>query len=447
MRKILFILGVLVLWLPASALEITRLQLTQCEKDALAASPELKQYGALADAAESSYKATRTALYPTLTLDAKGSWDSEVPSLQISAGNMDFGDNWGYSAGPTLNYVLFDNGARSGQSKSARASADAKAQEAAFARKQILLQTRQAYFAVQAGLEQLNLLYGQLAVARKQFADIESSFKAGAKSKLDVFIARKQMLRAESNIAAARGRLGADLRTLFKLTGTDYGINPAYPLDARLTKARLDGEVTALIQTDSLADSLRVMDGYKNNSFDENSPRLAALESMSRYYEYLADSYQAGLYPRLSVHGGAYFEYPNGPIREHIFLGRAGAAFSMPLFENGKTRRQSEAKQHEARAAQYQREDVQNTLEKMFYSSKDELYALSLQEQTTRRMIEDAAQSAGLTYEAYQAGAATFFDVDNANLGLLESQISLAEIQTRQLYHLAVLNSLGKENL
>ena len=43
----------------------------------------------------------------------------------------------------------------------------------------------------------------------------------------------------------------------------------------------------------------------------------------------------------------------------------------------------------------------------MFYSAKDALYALSLQEELTRQIIDDAAQTARLTYESYKAGAAT----------------------------------------
>ena len=143
----------------------------------------------------------------------------------------ELGDNWGYSAGPTLNYVLFDAGARSGQSKSALSAAQSAQQEKVFAQKQILLQVRQAYFTVQNDLETLYFLNEQLAVADKQLADVQASFDAGAKSRLDVYMARQQQSQARADIAAARGSLGAHLRALFRLTGTDYGINAQYPLD------------------------------------------------------------------------------------------------------------------------------------------------------------------------------------------------------------------------
>lgn len=424
-----------------------RLTLAQCEADALASSPQLKQLQAQADAAQSSYKASRSVFYPTLTLDAQGSWVSEVPSLELGNMEHELGDNWGYSAGPTLNYVLFDAGARSGQSKSALSAAQSAQQEKVFAQKQILLQVRQAYFTVQNDLETLYFLNEQLAVADKQLADVQASFDAGAKSRLDVYMARQQQSQARADIAAARGSLGAHLRALFRLTGTDYGINAQYPLDGRLARASLDGETTAYLAADGLEQTLQGFAPYAASSFDENSPRLAALESMAQYYDYLADSYRASLYPRISLQGGAYFEYPNSMVKEHVFLGRAGAAVSLPLFEGGKNRRQADAERARARAAQYEKQDARLDLEKMFYSAKDALYALSLQEELTRQIINDAAQTARLTYESYKAGAATFFDVDRANLTLLQSRLALAQLQTQQLNHLAVIDSLGKENL
>ena len=424
-----------------------RLTLAQCEADALASSPQLKQLQAQADAAQSSYKASRSVFYPTLTLDAQGSWVSEVPSLELGNIEHELGDNWGYSAGPTLNYVLFDAGARSGQSKSALSAAQSAQQEKVFAQKQILLQVRQAYFTVQNDLETLYFLNEQLAVADKQLADVQASFDAGAKSRLDVYMARQQQSQVRADIAAARGSLGAHLRALFRLTGTDYGINAQYPLDGRLARASLDGETTAYLSADGLEQTLQGFAPYAASSFDENSPRLAALESMAQYYDYLADSYRASLYPRISLQGGAYFEYPNSMIKEHVFLGRAGAAVSLPLFEGGKNRRQADAERARARAAQYEKQDARLDLEKMFYSAKDALYALSLQEELTRQIINDAAQTARLTYESYKAGAATFFDVDRANLTLLQSRLALAQLQTQQLNHLAVIDSLGKENL
>ena len=428
-------------------LDVSSLSLANCEQDALKSSAHLQDLQAQVRAARAQQKGAAASLYPSVSLDAKGSWVSNVPTLTLGNSKLQFGDNWGYSIGPTASYVLFDNGGRSSLSKSVAKMASAQEQAYEFARKQILLQVRQAYFAVQQQLQHLVLLNGQLEVVQKQLADVQSAYKAGAKSKLDITIAQKQVLKTQAAMSAARSNLAGDLRTLFELTGTDYGINPTYPTDKRLIKANYPGNTSAVLATDSLGSTLGQFLPYGQSEFDENSPKLAALDEMAQYYAYLADSYKASLYPRLALQGGAYFEYPNGAIREHVFLGRAGATVSLPLFEGGKNRRQAQAQQEMAHAKRFEKQDAKETLTALFLSAKDRLYGLQIQEGLLRDMIKQTSEAARLTYQAYKAGAVTFFEVDRANLDLLDSQLSLADVQVEELNQLAILNSLSKETL
>lgn len=438
----------LLILLTAGAVQAAEpLSLRQCETDALQSSAQLKELQARADSARAEAQASAASLYPSLSLDAKGSWVSDIPRLTLGNTSLDFGDNWGYAAGPTLSYVLFDKGGRSSVRRAAQRAWSAREQEAAFARKQILLQVRQAYFQVQYLLQHLVLLSGQLDVGRKQLTDVLSAYQAGTKSQLDVSMAQKQVLQTQASISNARGHLAKQLRNLFQLTGTDYGIDPVYPTDVRLQNAQLDGHTTAVLQTDALDTTLQQFRPYQQDEFDDNSPKLAALQDMAHYYQYLSASYQAALYPRVSISGGAYLEYPNGALREHVFLGRAGAAVSVPLFEGGQDRRRAQAQQALADATRYSLQDTRETLQTLFYTAQDRLYALSVQEETLRRMIEEAQKAARLTYQAYQAGAVTFFEVERANLALLESRLALADVQVESLNHLAVLHSLSKENI
>jgi len=447
MRKLF---GLFVLFIITTGLygaEVSFLSLAQCERDALNSSAQLQALQAQVLASRAQEKSVSSSLYPSLSLDAKGMWVSEVPTLKFGGQELKFGDTWGYSVGPTASWVLFDNGARSSLKKSASKAASAQEQSYEFARKQILLQVQQAYFSVQQLLQRLVLLNGQLEVAQKQLDDVQSAYKAGAKSKLDVSIARKQVLKTQTAMSGARSALAGQLRALFKLTGTDYGIVPSYPTDKRLVNAKEENKTSAVLDTDPLENTLQLFRPYSQSEFDENSPKLAALEEMARYYNYLADSYKDALYPRVALQGGAYFEYPNGAIREHVFLGRAGAAVSMPLFEGGKDRQQAKAQKELSRAKTYEKQDARETLTALFLAAKDRLYGLQVQENLLKDMIKQTGETARLTYQAYKAGAVTFFEVDRANLDLLESQLSLADVQVEQLNQLAILNSLGKETL
>ena len=428
-------------------MNVSSLSLADCERDALKSSAQLQSLEAQVRSSRAQEKSVSSSLYPSLSLDARGSWVSEVPTLNFGGQELKFGDNWGYSVGPTASWVLFDNGTRSSLKKSASKAACAQEQSYEFVRKQILLQVRQSYFSVQQLLQQLVLLNGQLEVTQKQLSDVQSAYKVGAKSNLDVSIARKQVLKTQTAMSGARSALAGQLRTLFKLTGTDYGIDPSYPTDKRLINAKQAGKTSAVLDTDPLENTLQLFRPYSESEFDENSPKLAALDEMAQYYDYLSDSYKSSLYPRVALQGGAYFEYPNGAIREHVFLGRAGAAVSIPLFEGGKDRQQAKAQKELARAKTYEKQDAQETLTALFLSAKDRLYGLQVQEKLLNDTIKQTSETARLTYQAYKAGAVTFFEVDRANLDLLESQLSLADVQVEQLNQLAILNSLSKETL
>ncbi len=424
--------------------EVKELSLSLCEDSALSFSPELKSKAAAKEAAYLSYESSLSSLYPSLSLDAKGSWVSQVPELELGPVKMEYGDNWGYSAGPTLGYVLFDNGGRKDYSKSAFSAYKAKEQEYEFAKRSVLLDVRRAYFTVQQDLQRMYFMNEQLKVARKQLADIQSAFNAGAKSNIDVYMARKQKLRAEINIASARGVLGAHLRDLFSLTGDDYGIDPAFPLDWRIKAEKGENAPSSIIKAEDLEVTLKSLSSVGDYDFDTELPALAALGDMAGYYENLANSLSSSLYPSLSLSAGAYMEYPNGPIHESVFNGRAGLAFKLPLFEGGKSRKAAQANLRQAQAAKYDKDALFEDLSRLFYSSKSLLYPLSLQEKLTKNMIADSAKTAELTYQAYKAGSVTFLEVDNANLALLESRIALTDIYTERLNRLAVMDNLGR---
>ena len=83
-------------------------------------------------------------------------------------------------------------------------------------------------------------------------------------------------------------------------------------------------------------------------------------------------------------------------------------------------------------------------MEALFASAQDSLSALDIEMDLAKQLSDKAAQAASLTYQAYNAGAVTFLEVDDANLSALQSKLMLNELNIRRLNGLAVLDSLGK---
>ncbi|MDD5022522.1 MAG: TolC family protein [Endomicrobiaceae bacterium] len=424
--------------------DIIKLPLETVEKQALANSPKIKQPESLMQSQQAAYESEDSYLYPSLTLDARGGWVSEIPSLKLAGNSLKFGDNWSYSAGPTLQYTLFDKNRRKNKSKSSLSAYESQKQELESAKKQILLQARQAYFKIQRDLEKIYFLSEYLNLTQKQLKDINSAFKIGNKNKLDVIMAEKQFIRAKLNISNARAALSQDLSELFKITVDNFSIDARYPLDYRIDPNLLDGETSSLIEFDSLDNTLAKFVSFENFTFDENQAKLLSYDKLINSYKYLSDSFKSGLYPRINLSGGAYFEYPNGPITEDIFLGRVNASLSMPLFEKSRTKKQSEAQKNMADSVIYRKQDMQEQLESIFDFSKTRLYSLNIENTLIEKMINDAKDGVKLTYNAYNAGSVTFLEVQNANIDLLSAQTDLANLKIEKLNCLAIMDNLGK---
>lgn len=422
------------------------LSLSQCEGAALNNSPEIKMLESDAKSAKQNYISALAPSRPSVNLIGTGGWVSQIPDISLGAQSFEFGDNWSYSAGPVLEYTLFDKGAITAAAAAGKAAWQSKESELEFARKNIITDVRLAYFSVQRDLERIFFLTKQLEVADKQYKDVLNSYKAGAKAELDVTMAHKQVLKAQADISAARASLGASLRNLFQLTGNNFGVDPSYPGDWRAPSPAALPAPSSVIKADGVEETLFVLQKYKTYVFDAQSPRLASFDKISEYYQKMSESYSASLWPQLSLRAGAYFEYPNGPVREHIFLGRTSAGIKMPLFESGKSRAKAEAQKLSSLSALYQKEKIKDELQNIFYTSKDRALSLETDAQIAKLLVSDSEKASALTYRSYTAGTVTFLEVDNANLTLLKNRISLAEINIERLSRLAVMAGLGREN-
>jgi len=424
--------------------EIIKLDVETVEKQALEYSPKIKQIQSAIQAQNYGAESFEAYLYPLISLDAKGGWVSQIPELSMGMTKLKFGDNWSYSAGPTVQYTLFDNNRRKDRIKSETAILNSKKHELESAKKQVLLETRRSYFKIQRDLEKIYFLFEYMKLTQKQLKDINSAFTSGAKSKRDVIMAEKQFIKSKISISAARAVLSQDLSELFKLTGTNFSINPDYPSDYRTAPEELDGTASSLIEFDSPDKTLERFISASDLNFDSEQSKLLSYDELIKSYEYLSGYYKSELYPKINLAAGTYFEYPNGPITESVFQTRANAALSMPLFEKSKSKKLSQAQKSAAQSVAAQKEEMTETLKSLFDFSKSRLYSLKIETGLNEKMVDDSKTAVKLTYDAYNAGSVTFLEVQNANIDLLSAQTELSNLKIEKLNCLAVMDNLGK---
>ncbi|MBI5882050.1 MAG: TolC family protein [Elusimicrobia bacterium] len=434
---------------PALTAPELRMTLAEAVSSALADSPALRAAQAEEKAAASRGESRWGGLWPQLSLESSYRFSSEVPELTVVPGKtQSLGDHHNYSVGPSLNWTLWDQGARRQAWLSAVAAADARSQDSTLARRQVRLKTRLAYFQAQLALEQVRLLGDSLKLAQSQHGDVEKRREAGASSRLDSLQAHHEVLTRLRQFRQARSDLAAALRDLFMLTGRDPGLDLSLPLDGRmLMPLPADIEPASVaVFLDRLDGSLAELAAIEGWTIDASHPGVAALRDTARSAKFAANGTRAGLWPRLGLSARTSLEYPNGPVLEDFHQNAVGVSASMPLFEFGRTRREAEGLDRQALAAEERAEGSRRDLVRDWQKAKDQLLGLKAQKELCLKAAAEAHEAAGLTYESYKAGRVTFIEVQTANLRELEALVQTARTDAQSLVQLAAMASLsGKE--
>ena len=184
---------------------------------AFADRPDLMQRVAEIRSASARVKEARAAFYPTLHLNT-------TPNTQLLYGSQQ-ALPWTHTAGfygglsATLNWTLFDGGAR--RSNLARAEANVLATEAQanVARDQIANEVWAAYSDLHTAFRQRQAATALLEAANQSYAAALESYNYGVRTLLDVTAAQRTLAQAQSADVLARTQVLAALADLAFRTG------------------------------------------------------------------------------------------------------------------------------------------------------------------------------------------------------------------------------------
>ncbi|MDR1926438.1 MAG: TolC family protein [Endomicrobium sp.] len=425
------------------AKEIIVLTLQQCEKSALENSPTVKSLNYQLEAATKNLKAQKTFFYPSLTLDASCGYTAVIPTLSVMEFKQKLGNEWNYSAGPTVSYSLFDNGIRKSNYESIKNLCESKQEDLKWEKKNLVFNVRLQYFKIQSDLEKIYFLGQRLKLVLKQYKDISVGYKFGSKGELDLLMAERQVLSTRNQIISARSNVAKSLRTLFELTIDNFNIDPSFPTDYRLAGEKYITHATAVLKFDDIDISLNKFLQYESYNFDEKNPQVISLEKMQKHYENISESYNSQKWPLITFKAGGYYQYPNGPVMEGILQRNVILNFSMPLFETGGKKALSKAQEFAAQSVLAQKAQLLALLKTNFYNAKDRLSSIKRSEDLYIQMIKNNQKLAELTYISYKFGHTAFLEVQTSNFDLLQSQIYFVDLKIEKLALLVVLANLG----
>ena len=424
---------------------VFKMSLKEAEAKALDNSDKLKSLHETTNAAIEKSRAQFGRLLPQLNVSGYYQYDTYVPDVSLGVPNMpaiQFGSHNNYAAGPTLSYTLWDTGAERDAYRAAKLLAESNKEQELNARVQALFSVRASYSRLQLALEELNLLNSSLNLAKAQNHDIETNFRAGAASRLDLVDSRREVISYQLQFKQAQSEVESDFEDLLNLVQVQAPINYDRPGLSGLPETNL------VLKLDSLANSLAAVNRWPLNPPDDDQPELQSLSNLAQSSDEQAKSEWARLFPKLDVSASAMIQYPNEIVLQTIEQNAFTATLTMPLFDGNQTRHLVDSTRSDADSARFQREQAKRDLMTDFEKAMRELNNLKEQQRLATLDMQSSESAAKLYYRSYKAGKINLIDVQGANNRELMAKVNAARIDAQTLNEIYLIESIsGRDTL
>ena len=365
---------------------------------ALCNNPQTRAAWANARAAAAQLGSAQSAYLPTLNGSASISRDRNALT-----GNAATNQNLGLS----LNYLLFDFGARSAQTDAARATLEAANRNQDQSVNAVYLAVVQAYYQYFAAQAQLEALHEAEKSAQLSLNAADARFQAGTNTKADVLQAqtaysqaRLSSLRGEGGVRIAQGVLSNAMGMV-----ADQVVSLAPPTDQVLSKNLPDNVRELILQA------------------QQQRPDLQAAAAQLRVAQAQVRAAAAAGKPTVALTASSNYQ-DNGSLNGAG--SSVGVAVAMPLFSGFNTTYKVRAAEAQVAASQAQRAQVANQVALDVWRAWQTLATEAAALAATDDLINSAAASAQLALGRYRAGVGNILDV-------LSAQASLASARSQQV--------------
>ncbi|MGH8631716.1 MAG: TolC family protein [Burkholderiales bacterium] len=355
---------------------------------ALCRNPRTRETWANARIAAAQLGVARGAELPAL--------DADVSAQRAQTRNAGSDGQTQFSAGTTLNYVLFDFGAREASFESARQSLIAANWTHNATIQQVLFDTVDAYYRLFAATENVIATHAAEESARESFEAAQARLSAGRGTRADVLQAqtaysqaRLNRTRAEGDAAAARGTLASTLGF-----DADRALSLAPPPD--LASQALAREAVA-----RLIESAR-----------SRRPDLLAAQAQVHAAQSNARAIEAQGKPTISTFASVSASQNSSASDPRS--GAIGLTMSIPLFTGYRSTYQVRAAREQVESQIASRDRLASEIALDVWTSYQTLQTEGQAYETALDLVASAQESYRATLARYKAGVGTLIDVLNA---------------------------------
>jgi len=411
---------------PGQEQHVIRLTLEEAIDRAIAHAPRLRQLGARESAAERAVSEAQAGEKPQVELSAGYTRYSDVPEFVVATieGGTEalfpnIPDNARARVGAS--YPLYTGGRTGGEVEAARGEMRSAEDRLEAARRDLVLETREAYWGLVTSEQLVAVLAENLTAFEAHLVDARNRERFGLAARNEVLAveverdrAELDRLRAETSSRLAR----ANLARLLGL-GPEEMVEPAENLSPFAVSAE-DSE--ALV-------SLAL----------QNRPELSALRAQVAAAEARARVEKSTILPQVSVGAGYIYAHPNArylpPVAEWNDNWEVGVNMALNLFDGGRASAGEARARAEAEATRAELADLEERIRLEVLSALLEVENAEASVEVSGRALEAATESRRVAADRYREGVLLSSELLDAEVALLRAGLDRTQALAAQ--HLA----------
>jgi TolC family type I secretion outer membrane protein len=397
----------------------TPITLRQLVSFALQNSPQTRSTWLSARAAAAGVVSRRSAYYPQIDAQAQLGYSHTT----LGKGAFTF-DQFTFTPGATLNYLLFDLGGRSADVGEAEALLEAANLTHNVAIQDLVLRVEQAYYQYLSAKALVAADRETVRNAETAYQAAEERRNAGVATVADVLQAKTQLSQARLVLQQSEGQVA----TVRGALATSLGVPANLPVDV--------GELPEDLALRPIGEAVeKLIEQAQAQRPDLARARAQALAAASRQ-----SSIRSRGLPSLVLGAGASRNYFLDSCCVHGDTYSAAVTLRIPVFNGFRDSADLLQAREQARAAEADAQSVEQQIILQVWSSYQAVKTAELRIGTSRDLLASAQASAEVAQGRYKAGVGSILDLLTAQAALANARAQEVQARADWLVSVATLS-------
>ena len=412
------------------AQEPLRLTLDQALEIALSESNTIKIADMTVEKTGYAKKGSYAALYPNVSIS--GSYqrtlqkqvmvmDMGGQAMEIKVGRDNNINTSASASMPLVNAQLWES------LKLSSLDVELAVEQARSSKISMISQVKQAFYAVLLTQKSHEVVSGVYENARKNYEKTEQRFNVGKASEVEHLRAQVTMMNAEPNVSSAENAVLLATWQLKAIMGIDLGTEVEVVGDLNDYTNEM---LTPYVSEDDLSSNSTLMQLDIQNRMLESTIRMQKKQYLPTLAASINYNYSAMGDDKLSW-------FPSST---------AALSLSIPVFDGFQKRYSIKQSKVSKNMLELQREDTERNLRIAIRNYNDQMALCIKNYQAANATVEVAQKSYDISEKMYEVGKATLVELNDAQVALMQSQLTQAQAIYEFMVSKASLDELiGKE--